>query len=80
MSIKIQYKEITMFDVQIEFEILHDRLQDLLALDCLEGDVLADALTTLGYIRCVLDYKGHAEAFKTVEAHIEDYEKVSALC
>lgn len=64
-----------MFDIQLEFEILQNKLQDLLALDCLEGDMLADALMDLGYVRCVIDYQSLRQAFNTIEAHIEEYKK-----
>jgi len=73
-----------MFDIQLEFEILQDTLQELLALDYLEGDMLADALMDLGYVSYVISYHavklgytklGIQLAFNTIGAHIKEYKK-----
>ena len=45
-----------MFDMLYETEVLQDRLMNVLALDCLDSEELANARTDIGYINCAIDY------------------------
>ena len=68
-----------MFDIQYEVGILRDRLQGMLALDCLDSETLCEAYCDLGYINCILVHSImiDSEEFETLETAIMHYEELS---
>lgn len=74
------HKEIIMvFDVEMELEILQSRLQDVLALECLDREELASANVDLGYINCLLEYNVNPKysVYEELLASVKGYEEAS---
>jgi len=70
-----------MFDIQYEVELLQTRLMDALALDCLDSEMLQEAMVDLGYINCTLQHNIAIESwlYEELLESIEAYERKATL-